>query len=62
MYKVKDNGDFKIAEKLASEFDYNSKDGKIPLGVIYQVRAPVLAEKWPQLKGLLDRKVGWNGK
>lgn len=60
MYKVPDNKDLKVAEKLASEFDYNSKEGKIPLGVIYQVRVPVLAEKWPQLRGLMDKKVGWN--
>ena len=60
MYKIKDNKDLKVAEKLASEFDYNSKDGRIALGVIYQVRAPMLAEKWPQLKDLLDKGTGWN--
>jgi len=50
MYKVKDNSDKKIAEKLADEFDYNSKDGKIPLGIIYQSKEKCLAEKWPILK------------
>ena len=59
MYRVGDNGDKKVAEKLAGEFDYNSKKGKIPMGVIYQVREPTLGEKWPQLRGLIDRKVGW---
>ncbi|MEA3248677.1 MAG: thiamine pyrophosphate-dependent enzyme [Nanoarchaeota archaeon] len=62
MYKVKDNGDKKIAEKLAGEFDYNSKKGKIPLGVLYQINELTLEEKWPQLKGLLGKKVGWVGK
>ena len=42
MYKVKDNTDKKIAEKLASEFDYNSKEGRIPIGVIYQTNEPTL--------------------
>jgi len=36
MYKIKDNKDLKIAEKLANEWDYNSKNGKIPIGVLYQ--------------------------
>jgi len=62
MYKVKDNSDKKIAEKLADEFDYNSKGGKIPLGVIYQSKEKCLAEKWPQLKKLLNKKSGWNNK
>ena len=35
MYKIKDNKDLKIAEKLAGEWDYNSKNGKIPIGVLY---------------------------
>ncbi len=62
MYKVKDNTDKKNAEKLVAEFDYNSKDGKIPLGVIYQSDEPSLAEKWPQLKKLLDNKSSWKNK
>lgn len=36
MYKVKDNFDLKIAESLADEWNYNSKEGKIALGVLYQ--------------------------
>ncbi len=35
MYKV-DNKDKKKAEELANEWDYNSKSGKIPIGVIYE--------------------------
>lgn len=53
MYKVKDNNDKKIAENLADEFDYNSKEGKVPVGVIYQIREPTLEEKWPQLRSLI---------
>ena len=53
MYKIKDNSDKKIAEKLADEFDYNSKKGKIPIGIIYQSIEPTLEEKWPQLKAKL---------
>ncbi|MBU3924257.1 MAG: 2-oxoacid:ferredoxin oxidoreductase subunit beta [Nanoarchaeota archaeon] len=49
MYKIKDNTDVKTAEKLADEFDYNSKSGKIPIGIIYQSNEKSLEEKWPQL-------------
>jgi len=62
MYKIKDNIDKKLAEKLADQFDYNSKNGKIPLGIIYQSNERCLAEKWPQLKKLLNKKSGWNNK
>jgi len=55
MYKIPDNKDRNKAEKLIAEFDYNSKAGKIPLGVIYQSREPTLEEKWPQLRKLLER-------
>lgn len=56
MYKIKDNQDKKIAEKLADEFDYNSKSGKIPIGLIYQSNEKSLEEKWPQLKKQLNKK------
>jgi len=56
MYKIKDNTDKATAEKLADEFDYNSKEGKIPIGIIYQTTEPTLAEKWPQLKAKLKFK------
>jgi 2-oxoglutarate/2-oxoacid ferredoxin oxidoreductase subunit beta len=36
MYKIKDNKSKVVAEKLANEWDYNSKKGKIALGVLYQ--------------------------
>ena len=36
MYKTEPNTDKTTADKLASEFDYNSKEGKIPIGIIYQ--------------------------
>lgn len=62
MYKIQDNKDKKNAEKLADEYDYNSKQGKIPLGVIYQVEEKTMEEKWPQLKKLLDSKKSWKYK
>ncbi len=36
MYKIKDNKNKQVAEKLANEWDYNSKKGRIPIGVLYQ--------------------------
>ena len=51
-----------IAEKLASEYDYNSRDGRIPLGVIYQSQEPSLEEKWPQLRNLIKKKTYWKNK
>ena len=42
MYKVKDNRDLKVAEKLAKQYDYNSKKGKLPIGVLYNVNQPTL--------------------
>ena len=36
MYKIKDNKSKQVANKLAEEWDYNSKKGKIALGVLYQ--------------------------
>ncbi len=45
MYKINNKNDMKIAEKLAGEWDYNSKKGKIPIGVLYHVEKPCLDEK-----------------
>ena len=46
MYKIQDNQDKSKAEKLADEWDYNSKKGKIPIGIIYQDKTQKsLAEK-----------------
>jgi 2-oxoglutarate ferredoxin oxidoreductase subunit beta len=59
MYKIDDNKDKNKAEKLASEWDYNSKTGKIAIGVLYQEERKTLEEQWPQLKKLLDKKKNW---
>lgn len=52
MYKVGDNRDINKAWKLAENWDYNSKKGKIPLGILYHSKKKKLslAEKWPNLK------------
>ena len=55
MYKIQDNKSLSQAEKLAKEFDYNSKSGKIPIGIIYQSKERSLEEKWPQLKKQLNQ-------
>lgn len=62
MYKVPDNKDKKKAEKMADEWDYNSKKGKIALGVLYHEDRKALEDKWPQLQDLVKKKVGWKGK
>ena len=62
MYKIKNGSDIKKAMALAEEWDYNSKKGKIPLGIIYQEFKPTLTEKWPQLSQLKKKKVGWKNK
>jgi len=62
MYKITDNKDKKKAEQFASEWDYNNKNGKIPIGVIYHEHKPTLTDEWPQLKELKSKKVGWKGK
>jgi len=63
MYAIEDNNDKSKAEKLAEEWDYNLREGKIPIGVIYQAEGVLtLGEEWPQLKGLLDKGVGWKNK
>ncbi|MBD3252980.1 2-oxoacid:ferredoxin oxidoreductase subunit beta [Candidatus Pacearchaeota archaeon] len=61
MYKIPDNKDRKKAEALADEWDYNSKNGKIPVGVIYQKPRLTLDDNWPQLKKLKEKGVGWKG-
>jgi 2-oxoglutarate/2-oxoacid ferredoxin oxidoreductase subunit beta len=62
MYKISDCHNKQRAEKLADEFNYNSKEGKIPIGIIYQTTEPTLEEKWPQLKELMDKKKSWKAK
>ena len=46
MYKIKDNYDYKKAISLVEEFDYNSKNKRIPLGIIYQKKEPTFLEKF----------------
>ena len=63
VHKVLDNKDKSKAEKLADEWDYNSKKGKIPIGVLYYAdKEKTLEEKWPQLSELMKKKVGWKNK
>ncbi len=50
MYKITDNTDYSKAQKLAEEFNYNNKNGKIPLGIIYKNKEKSLQEKWIQLQ------------
>lgn len=58
MYKVKNNTNLNKAIKLSQQYDYNSKTGKIPLGIIYQNKKQQnLTEKWMQLTNL--KKKGW---
>ena len=59
-YKIPDNSDKQKAEKLADEWDYNSKKGKIPIGVIYQDKTQKsFEEEWPQLAELMKSGRGW---
>ncbi len=62
MYKIQDNKNKLKAEKLADEWDYNDRKGKIALGVLYCEEKPMLSEEWPQLKNLIKKKVGWKNK
>jgi 2-oxoglutarate ferredoxin oxidoreductase subunit beta len=49
------------AFNLSKEYDYNSKDSKIPIGIFYRVQKPSLLDKWPILQELQKKKVGWKG-
>jgi 2-oxoglutarate ferredoxin oxidoreductase subunit beta len=60
MYKI-ENKEKKKAEELADEWDYNKKDGKIPIGIIYQEERKTLEEEWPHLKKLKEKGFGWKG-
>ena len=35
-YKIEDNKEINKALTLADEWDYNSQEGKIPVGILYQ--------------------------
>jgi len=62
MYEIPDNKNIGEAYKLAEEFDYNSKSGKIPLGILYQNRsAKTFAQKWPQISTALKGKSFYKG-
>ena len=59
-YKIPDNSDKQKAEKLADEWHYNSKTGKIPIGIIYQDKTQrSFEEEWPQLAELMKSGKGW---
>jgi len=45
MYKVNNKNDMEKALSLADGWDYNSKKGKIALGVIYHVEKKILGQK-----------------
>jgi 2-oxoglutarate ferredoxin oxidoreductase subunit beta len=62
MYRIKDNTNRKKAEALASEWEYNTKTGKIPTGVIYQEQRKTIDEEWPQLIALKKKGAGWKNK
>ena len=59
MYGVNNKDNVKVAEKLADEYAYNSKTGKIPTGMIYKTSKRTLTDKWPQLKKLKNSKRTW---
>ena len=60
MYKLPEkNRSLGEAMKLASEFDYSTRTGKIPLGVFYKTHRPTIEEEWPQLALLRKKKIGW---
>ncbi|MEM0465645.1 MAG: thiamine pyrophosphate-dependent enzyme [Candidatus Pacearchaeota archaeon] len=59
MYKVDNGNDFNTAIKIAREFDYNSKETNIPIGIFYQTEKNCFEESWPQLKKLLEKGVSW---
>ena len=59
MYKIEKNSDIKKANEPADEYNYNSKSGKIPIGILFQDQKPTLEDKWPQLKELKNKKISW---
>ena len=46
MYKIDNKTDMGKAMKLASEWDYNSRKGKIPIGIFYQEQKETLEERY----------------
>jgi len=47
------------AMKLAEEYDYGVKKGKLALGIFYQEKRKTPEELWPQLAMLKKKKIGW---
>lgn len=61
MYKLKDHDetDKKAAWEKAEEWDYNIKNEKIPVGILYREKRKTLKEKIPQLQELQKKSKGW---
>lgn len=60
IYEVQDNKeDMEKALSLAGEWDYNARQGKIPIGIFYQKQGEALEDKWPQLRRLIEKGIGW---
>lgn len=59
MYEIENKNDIKKAQELADEWNYNTKTGKIPIGILYETHRLTLDEEWPQLQNLLKKEVGW---
>ncbi len=62
MYEISNKENLKKAEKLADEWNYNTKQGKIPMGIIYEKLKPSLEEKYPQLRELKKKSVSWKSR
>ncbi len=59
MQKVYNHSSLQHAMEIADEWDYNNTNKPIPIGIFYNTKKPTLEEKWPQLKELMDKGIGW---
>jgi len=60
MYKLPDKKrSLNEAMKLAMQFDYNKREGKIPLGIFYREQRKTFDDEFPQLQLLKKKKIGW---
>jgi len=60
MYKLSDKKrTLDEAMKLAQQFDYSTRTGKIPIGIFYKTHRSTIDEEWPQLKLLKKKGIGW---
>ena len=57
--KNHNNSSWEEAMKKAGEFDYNSVNGKIPLGVFYKKERQTFEELYPQLSKMKKEKKSW---